>query len=317
MTDAAVRTCYRHPGTAAGVVCQRCDRPICPQCMNQASVGFHCPECVRSGSQKVVRGPGTGLGRPVVTLTLIVLNVLVWGIAQVLGGGTNILDTPQKAIAYGGLFASGVRATPAGQPIGHLMGVAHGESYRLLTAGFLHVGIIHLAMNMWALWILGQVTEQALGRSRMVMVYFVSLFAGSFGALLLAPQRPAVGASGAIFGLLGGLLVVARARGIRLRDTGLLPVLGINLVITFTLSTYISVGAHIGGLIGGALAAFILVDVFERVPSLQSRGQTPAQRRRTDGVAGVVSVLLVLAFVMGSIAVANRAANSVPIGWFL
>ena len=103
---------------------------------------------------------------------------------------------------------------------------------------------------------------------------------------------------------------------IRLRDTGLLMVLGINLVITFSLSTYISVGAHIGGLIGGGLAAFVLVDLFERVPALQSRGQTPAQRRRTTGVAGVVSILLILGFVMGSIAAANRAANSVPIGWF-
>src|SRR5947209_3004271 len=121
--------------------------------MNQASVGFHCPECARTGAQKVVRGPAAVMSRPLATMGLIVANVVVWGLAELLGGGTNLLDTPNKAIAYGGLYASGIRTRTGGQPFGHLIGVAHGESYRLLTPGVMHGGILHLAMNMWAIWL--------------------------------------------------------------------------------------------------------------------------------------------------------------------
>ncbi len=186
------------------------------------------------------------------------------------------------------------------------MGVAHGEWYRLLTAGFLHEGIIHLGLNMAVLWILGRVTEAALGRSRMVMVYFVSLFAGSFGACSYATggDRQRVGA---IFGLMGGLLVVARARGIRLRDTGLLPLVGINLAFTFA-SPNVSVGGHLGGFIGGALATFVLVDLFERVPSLRSQGQTQGQRRLTTAVGAGVTIALIVGLVIGSVIVADNAA---------
>ena len=194
VTDAAVRTCYRHPGNAAGVVCQRCDRPICPQCMNQASVGFHCPECARTGAQKVVRGPGAGLGRPVVTLSLIVLNVLVWGIAA--GPGRRHQHPRHPGEGHrptAASLASGVRVMLGGQPIGDLM--AWRTARRTASLPWLPARGHHppRRLTCGALWILGQVTEQALGRSRMVMVYFVPLFAGSFGARLLAPPRPAVG----------------------------------------------------------------------------------------------------------------------------
>ncbi len=181
--------------------------------------------------------------------------------------------------------------------MGGLIGVAHGEWYRLVTGGFVHANIIHLGMNMWALYVLGRLTEQLFGRSRMVLIYMVSLLAGSVGALLYAPDSLTVGASGAIFGLMGAVLVVAKARGMAMRDTGLLWVLGINLVLTFGLSSYISVGAHIGGLIGGGIAGLLIIDVPMRLKNVSRQG-----RQRASLAIGVA--LLVVFFVAG-VVVAN------------
>ena len=166
--------------------------------------------------------------------------------------------------------------------------VGDGEVWRLVTAGFLHAGLLHLLFNMYALYILGSMLEPGVGRLRFGLIYFVSLLAGSFGALLLQPTGYTVGASGAIFGLMGAAVVIMRNRGIDPMESGLGLWIGLNLLITFTIPG-ISIGGHIGGLVGGALVAFVLYEVPDRV-------RIPAMGANLIAVAiGVGSVLAALA----------------------
>lgn len=250
LVNTAVQTCYRHPDRRAGVVCQRCDRPICPDCMRQASVGFHCPECTKSSGQKVVRaGQAT---KPVVTNALIALNLAVF----VAGMGSG-LRTNQSMTIDGGLIGLGRLSN------GDLIGVAEGEWWRIISSGFLHANAIHIGFNMWVLYQLGQLLEPALGRLRFGMVYVVAMVCGSFGVLLLDPGGLTVGASGAVFGLMGAAVAAFRSRGINPFDTGLGGAIALNLVFTFAIPG-ISIGGHIGGLIGGFIAGWILLDVGPR-----------------------------------------------------
>jgi membrane associated rhomboid family serine protease len=243
-----MQTCYRHADRRAGVVCQRCDRPICPDCMRQASVGFHCPECTKQGAQKVIKASQL-VSRPVLTYALIAVNVVVYLVC--VGSG---LQTRSTVVVDYGLLGQGI--LPTGQEIG----VAAGEYYRLVTGGFLHANLIHVAMNMLALYQLGLLLEPAFGKVRFAAVYAASMGAGALGVMLLHPNDLTVGASGAVFGLMGFAFVAMRARGIDPFSTGLGGTILINLVLTFTLSGYISVGGHIGGLIGGAVAGWLLLD---------------------------------------------------------
>lgn len=298
-----IRTCYRHPDQPAGVVCQRCNRPICPKCMNQASVGFHCPECLAKEHTRVVRGPRVASGQPVLTIALMAVNVVVWVVGQIVWKTNDVMTTAPDVIWGGGLFTDLHKyVNGLGMGVGPIDGVAEGQWYRLLTSGFIHAGIIHLAVNMWVLYLLGRIFETQLGRARLGLIYFASLFAGSLGALVASPNAITVGASGAIFGLMGALLSIARARGVALRDTGLLGVVMINVVITFTLSNYISVGGHIGGLIGGALAGVLIVDLPERMRS--------KDRRTRTAVAWAAGVAMCVVFVVASILVANNARET-------
>lgn len=267
-------------------------------------MGFQCPECASDRPTKVVRAGGLNVFRPVVTIALIGINVAVWVIGQLVWRPDNLMDTASKAMTHGGLIASGVQVSGPPYHVAGMVGVAQGDWYRIITSGFMHVSIFHLGINMWALWVLGQVTERALGRYQTVVLYMIALVSGSFGALLVSPFSLTVGASGAIFGLMGGLLVVAQARGIAMRETGLLGVLGINLVLTFTLSGSLSVGGHIGGLIGGALAAFIIVTIPAKFRSLHGPSKTMYQ--------AVVPALVFVAIIVGAIAVANANANGDP-----
>ena len=236
----AETTCYRHPDRRAGVRCQRCERLICPACMKTASVGFHCPECAHGGRQKVYTRANwsDALRRPVVAQALIAVNAAVYvaGLA---------LDQGDGFIFDGGLFGPSV---------------ADGEWYRIVTSGFLHsTNPMHLLFNMLALWNLGTILEPALGRVRFGLVYAVSLLTGSLGVLVLSPDSLTVGASGAVFGLMGALLIAHRVRGIDPWSSGLGGVLLINLLITFGVPR-ISIGGHLGGLAGGLVAAWILLD---------------------------------------------------------
>jgi membrane associated rhomboid family serine protease len=249
--NTAVQTCYRHPDRRAGVICQRCDRPICPDCMRQASVGFHCPECTKTSGQKVLRA-GQLRTKPVVTNALIALNLAVF----VAGMGSG-LRTRQSVTIDGGLIGLGRLGN------GELIGVAEGEWWRMISSGFLHANAIHIGFNMWVLYQLGQLLEPALGRLRFGLVYAVAMVCGAFGVLLLDPNSLTVGASGAVFGLMGAAVAAFRARGINLFDTGLGGAIVLNLVFTFAIPG-ISIGGHVGGLIGGFIAGSLLLDVGPR-----------------------------------------------------
>lgn len=242
-----VRTCYRHPDRVSGISCQRCERPICPQCMHQASVGFHCPDCATAGKQKVMQGPAAWVTRPLVTQALIAVNVVIF-VAQMATRGAD-----DWVFRHGFLWGPAVPDEP----------------WRLVTGGFLHsnaipFGFLHLGMNMYFIWILGQMMESALGRGRYLALYAAALAGGSLGVILLDPTQPTVGASGAAYGLMGAAFVVARDRNIDLMRSGLVTTLGINLLLTFSIPG-ISIGGHVGGLLAGGLAALVLVEGGKRL----------------------------------------------------
>lgn len=187
---------------------------------------------------------------PVLTYILIGINVVV-ALGALLGGAS---------ATTGGIGGSVL--LDDGAVSRHF--IADHEYWRLITAGFLHAGFFHLLFNMFALWVLGGLLEPAIGRLRFGLIYFVSLLAGSFGALLLSPNEPTVGASGAIFGLMGAAVMVMRNRGVNPMESGLGFWIGLNLLITFTIPN-ISIGGHLGGLIGGALAAVFLFELPDRL----------------------------------------------------
>jgi membrane associated rhomboid family serine protease len=240
--------------------------------MTATSVGMRCPEC--SNQRTKVKQMGS-VTEPILTYVLIGINV---------------------AIALGA-FLSGASATGSGFGGSSLLtdgavygaAVNNGDYWRILTAGFLHDGPIHLLFNMVGLWILGGLLEPAIGRLRFAVIYFVSLLAGSFGALLLDPDKLTVGASGAVFGLMGAAVVVMRNRGINPMESGLAVWIGLNLLITFTIPN-ISIGGHIGGLLGGAAAAALMFELPDRVkmPTL-----APTLLAGAIGVAAVVGSIAV------------------------
>ena len=233
-----MEVCYRHPNRETGVSCSNCGRPICPDCMTSTSVGMRCPECARQGRTRV-RTMSSLTVEPTLMWILIGINVLA-GIGSLSGAQVGDHGTLTD---WGELS----RAT-----------MANGDFWTLLTSGFLHQGLFHLLSNMLSLWILGSLLEPVLGHVRFGLVYFVSLFCGSLGVLIVS-QGASVGASGAVFGLLGAAVVVARHRGLNLMESGLGLWLGLNLLLTFTIPN-ISIGAHLGGLAGGFVAALILLE---------------------------------------------------------
>jgi membrane associated rhomboid family serine protease len=249
--SASAPTCFRHPDRETYVSCVRCGRPACPDCLRSAAVGQQCVECIRDGNRgsRSATAPfgGKVTTRPVVTWTLIGLNVLIYLLE---------LINPDKIIAYGGMI--GAAFDPH---INASVGVALGDWYRLISSAFLHeplntgFGIFHIAFNMWALYVVGPALEQMLGRARFLTVYLVSALGGSVLYYLIVPPNsgPAIGASGAIFGLFGAWFILARRLHL---DTRMVVVLiGINLVLGFTVSG-IAWQDHVGGLIaGGALTA--------------------------------------------------------------
>ena len=231
--------CYRHPDRDAYIACQRCERMICPECMRDASVGFHCPSCVTEGA-KSVRAPRTIAGGAisanvgVVSFVLIALNVIAY-IAQ--------LATENKT---GSVFQRGAMQSYV---------VADGDYWRLLTAAFLHGSLLHIAFNMYALYLFGPFVEKALGTVRFIAAYLTTAIASSvFVYWLENPAIPTIGASGAVFGLFGmALMLLLRAK----QDvTTLLVLLAINGVIS--LQGSISWQGHLGGFVAGCIlgAAF-------------------------------------------------------------
>ena len=199
----------------------------------------------------------SGADAPMLTYILIGICVVTF-----IGGTAGGASATGSGIGGSTLLTEGALSRAA---------IADGEYWRLITAGFLHAGFFHLLFNMFSLYILGGLLEPAIGRVRFALIYFVSLLAGSFGALLVEsnPTALTVGASGAIFGLMSAAVIVMRNRGISPMESGLGLWIGLNLLLTFTIPN-ISIGGHIGGLIGGALAALVLFDLQDavRVPQM-------------------------------------------------
>jgi membrane associated rhomboid family serine protease len=275
---AEVMTCYRHPNRETGVSCSECGRGICPDCMVFAPVGIRCLEHAGrpQGAARMTTGvrraafEGTGA---LVTKAMIAVNVLVFlaNLAQ----GASLNQNAGSIFLRGALFIPG--------------GLDQGEWYRLITAAFLHANLFHLGMNMVVLWIVGAPVEQAIGRGRFLALYLVSGLAGSAGALLLSPDALTVGASGAIFGILGAALVLESQRNYVLGGQAF-GLIAFNLIITFTFSTYISIGGHLGGLAGGALSML----------ALSRFGRTHA----IYGRPGIVGILGLVAVGVASVAIA-------------
>ncbi len=237
-------TCYRHPDRETRVSCSSCGRPICPDCMTPTPVGMRCPECANQRT-KVVRNPtGTpgGSATPA-TYALIAINVVVFLIEIVNGAGGFSVSAQSRFFQEFSLYGPSV---------------AEGEWYRLVTSGFLHASILHIGFNMFLLLVLGRLLEPALGTPRFLVLYFASLLAGSFGALVVEPNALTVGASGAVFGLAGAVFVMARGRGMDALAGEIGFLIVFNLVWSFVGSN-ISVGGHVGGLAGGLICALLII----------------------------------------------------------
>jgi membrane associated rhomboid family serine protease len=239
--------CYRHPDRETGVSCSNCGNPICPDCMTATPVGMRCPDC--SNQRTPVRTMRSMHVDPTVTYVLIAINVLLF--IGTTAGGSSIGGGSGGSRVFGDLALWG----PA-IDIGH-------DYWRLVTSGFMHSGLLHILFNMYILYWLGTMLEPALGHVRFTALYFASLLSGSFGALLLSPEKVTVGASGAVFGLMGAAFVLQRASGIDPMQSGLGPIILINLVLGFVIPN-VSIGGHLGGLVGGALCALAMERVSGR-----------------------------------------------------
>jgi len=242
--------------------------------MTPTPVGMRCPECSRQKTK--VRTAATIRRDPQLTYVLIAINVIAF-IAMTMGGG--------------GLDARGGTVYENGALYGPL--VADGEWWRIVSAGFLHAGLLHLAFNMYFLYFLGTLLEPEIGRLRFAAIYFVSLAGGSFGALLVSPDAVTVGASGAVFGLMGAAILAMRARGIDPMQSGLGVTLLLNLGITFLIPN-ISIGGHLGGLAAGGIVGYLMFELAER------------RRIAVTPVLGVC-VALAVVLVIGCVALASSA----------
>lgn len=266
-TQTGLPTCYRHPDRETGLSCSECGRPICTECMTPAPVGLRCPD--HAGSRRVVKPPRVvrrtprGATTALVTRSLIAANVAIYLITASQGAGIN---SPG-----GHLFRQWALDGPD---------VANGGWWRLITAAFLHASVIHIGLNMYVLWIIGSPVEEYLGRARFLALYFVSGLAGSAGALVLTPLALTVGASGAIFGILGALLIIEWQTTGRLAGNAMTWIV-INLALSFVISN-ISIGGHVGGLIGGIVVTLAFAN--------WGRGHAALGRVGVLGIVGIVAV---------------------------
>ena len=271
-------TCYRHPSRETAVSCSNCGRPICPDCMTPTPVGMRCPECSSQRTKVMTMRNVTKVPR--VTYALIAINVLAFLTEQ---GQFTLYGSEihGKVIDEGVLFREAI-ASP------------HDQYWRLLTSGFLHENFLHIGFNMYLLYLLGLMLEPAIGSVRFAAIYFTALLAGSFG-VVFATSTASLGASGAIFGLMGAAVVELRARRIGVMQSGIGGLIILNLILSFTLAN-ISIGAHIGGLIGGFIAGYAMRE---------------ADRRRLPALGLVACLLISVAAVLGAIAVSASTASGI------
>jgi membrane associated rhomboid family serine protease len=268
--------CWWHPSRPTGLSCARCGRAACPDCLREAPVGYQCVDCVhetRRGRRQAEPGDTSARvssARPVITPALIALNVVVYVFTTL--QARNPVDNERAALF--GDWVLWPRAIAGAD-----------EWWRLLTSGFLHFGPVHLGVNMLSLWILGRDLEALFGKLRFSVIYLVSLFGGAVAVYLMDEQnRGTAGASGAIYGLLGGLLVVVLR--LRLNPTPAIVTIALNLVITLSIPN-ISLLGHLGGLLTGALVTAAII-------------YAPSGHRRVWQVASVVALVLALAALVWS-----------------
>ena len=298
-----VPTCYRHPGRESHIRCQRCERPICPDCMHNAAVGFQCPECVAEGrrTQRTPRTSYGGLvpsGTGVVSLTLIGINVVVWLLVNLTGGsGSRLLDflalraTGRCGADGGGYFPNAPEGLCAAVGGHWVPGVSDGAVWQLLTATFTQVGLPHLFFNCLSIYFLGPQLEAVLGRARFIALYLLSGLAGS-ALVYWSSGGDTIGASGAVFGLMAALLlIVVRGRG---QAQGVLLWVGLSFLLSFRAG--ISWQGHLGGFLGGLAVTAVLVFAPRSSHTVRSRFQ----------VAGltVIGVAIAVAVVARSVALA-------------
>jgi membrane associated rhomboid family serine protease len=276
--------CYRHPSRETGVSCSNCGKPICPDCMTATPVGMRCPDCSRQRTP--VRTLRNVHVDPTVTYVLIGINVLMFLGSS--AGGSSLTGGGGGGSVYGDFALWGPAIS-----IGH-------EYWRLITSGFMHAGLIHLGLNMYILYWLGTMLEPVLGHLKFVALYFASLLAGSFGALLLSADKVTVGASGAVFGLMGAAFIMQRARGVDPMRSGLGPLILLNLGISFLPGFNISIGGHLGGLVGGAACALAMEQL--------------GQRRRGELLPVLACVAVAVLAVAGALAVAGNANAELGFG---
>jgi membrane associated rhomboid family serine protease len=242
--------------------------------MTPTPVGMRCPECSRERTKvKTVRSISTV---PIVTQAIIAINVVVF-LAEVATGSSLGGGVAGTVYLKGALYGPNIH-------------ILH-EYWRIVSSGFLHDGILHIGLNMFFLYMMGPMIENAIGRVTYAAVYGAALLAGAFGALAFTPLAVTVGASGAIFGVFGALLVVARDRGIPIWQSGLGLTLIINLAFTLSVKG-ISIGGHVGGLVAGVIAGFAIVELGEK--------------RQMKWAPLAVCLLIAVVSVIGAIAVAGQ-----------
>jgi membrane associated rhomboid family serine protease len=273
--------CYRHPNREALIRCIRCDRPICPDCMRPASVGFHCPDDVAEG-KRTVRAPRTSVGariietRPYVTSTLVALNVIAYVVTATAPGAS--FNDPANPRSQDALFYKWQLQPWAVRNLDRY--------YELITSAFLHVSLLHILSNMVALVFVGPALEQLLGRWRFAAVYLLSALGGSAAIYAFGNQyTPTVGASGAIFGLFGACLVLVRKLGLDLQ--WLVSIVVLNFVLTFSIHNISKLG-HVGGFVTGMLAALAIGGL----PSSRTRVPTQVQAGGLLGLLGVIALII-------------------------
>ena len=265
--------CVRHPDRPTGLTCVRCERPACPDCLREASVGYQCVDCVNEG-KRTVRTPATVAGAPVkrrmlATPALILVNVAVF-VVTVVQAGSIVNNVTSDWFVQGALVPDLV---------------ALGDWWRIFSSGFLHfgsfggLGPVHLLFNMFALYVLGRDLEPVLGWLRFAAVYLLALVGGSAAVMLFGePESGVAGASGAIYGLFGGIAVVVFRMKLNMRPV--LILLGVNIVLSVSLPG-ISLLGHLGGLIIGAGSTAAIV-------------YAPAARRNAYQLGAVVVIALLL-----------------------
>jgi membrane associated rhomboid family serine protease len=245
--------CYRHPDLNAAFRCRGCGRPICVQCSTDSAPDI--PGCDPLDEPDEANFQLAAPGRPYLSLALIGANVAVAAVCLL--SDPRWLSGDLVPLARDGAVVGG--AVLVSSEGAEAVGVAHGEWYRLITAGFLHFGPVHLAFNMIGLWQAGLLLEDRIGRLQFGLIFTVALLGGAFGSLLVTPEGFGAGASGGVFGLFGALFVAERKGVFGRAGSSFGVLIGINLVLTFLIPG-ISIGGHIGGVVAGTFVAWVMLE---------------------------------------------------------